>query len=58
MNIRQFHDKRQKKREGIGELTFGKKTKEFMRFLNSQSLLEFLQELTSIEETLIGDPIS
>lgn len=39
-----------------GENRFGPKTKAFMHFLNSQPFLEFLQELTNIEETLIPDP--
>ncbi len=39
-----------------GEHRFGTKTKAFMYFLNSQPFLEFLQRLTNIEETLIGDP--
>lgn len=39
-----------------GEGRFGPKTREFMHFLNSQPFLEFLQELSGIEETLIPDP--
>lgn len=39
-----------------GEHRFGPKTKAFLHFLNSQPFLEFLQELTGIEETLIPDP--
>lgn len=39
-----------------GEYRFGPKTKAFMHFMNSQPFLEFLQELTGIEETLIPDP--
>lgn len=39
-----------------GEFRFGEVTKNFMHFMNSQPMLEFLQELTGIEETLIPDP--
>ena len=39
-----------------GEHLFGPKMKEFMHFMNSQTFLEFLQELTNIEEPLIPDP--
>jgi hypothetical protein len=39
-----------------GEYKFGPLTREFMHFLNSQPFLEFLQNLTGIEETLIPDP--
>jgi len=41
---------------GIADEFFGPKTTEFMNFLNSRTFLEFLQKLTGIEETLIGDP--
>lgn len=39
-----------------GEHKFGPKLKQFMHFMNSQPFLEFLQELTNIEEPLIPDP--
>lgn len=39
-----------------GEYRFGELTKEFMHFLNSQPMLEFLQNLTGIKETLVPDP--
>ena len=39
-----------------GENNFGEKTKELVHFLNSQPFLEFLQELTGIQEHLIPDP--
>lgn len=39
-----------------GEYRFGEVTRNFMHFMNSQPMLEFLQELTGIEETLIPDP--
>lgn len=39
-----------------GEHRFGPKTKALLHFMNSQPFLEFLQELSGIEETLIPDP--
>ena len=39
-----------------GEYRFGPNTREFVHFLNSQPFLEFLQNLTGIQETLIPDP--
>ena len=39
-----------------GENRFGPKAKAFAHFLNSEPFLLFLQELTSIEETLTPDP--
>jgi Rps23 Pro-64 3,4-dihydroxylase Tpa1-like proline 4-hydroxylase len=39
-----------------GEAQFGPNTRRLVHFLNSQTFLEFLQELTGIEETLIPDP--
>lgn len=39
-----------------GEHRFGPMTKSFLHFLNSQTFLEFLQELSGIKETLIPDP--
>ena len=39
-----------------GEYKFGPKLKNFMHFMNSQPFLEFLQELTNIDEPLIPDP--
>ncbi len=39
-----------------GEHKFGPKLRQFMHFLNSQTFLEFLQELTNINEPLIPDP--
>lgn len=39
-----------------GEHKFGPKLKKFMHFMNSQTFLEFLQELTNIDEPLIPDP--
>lgn len=39
-----------------GESNFGQYTKQLVHFLNSQPFLEFLQELSGIEEILIPDP--
>lgn len=50
-----FHDVNQVKLASKGEYRFGPKTKEFMHYLNSQPFLEFLTELTGIEN-LIPDP--
>ncbi len=52
----QFNDPYQKKFAGKGEKSFGPKTRELMYFLNSEPFLNFLQELTGIEEKLFGDP--
>ena len=41
---------------GKSDEFFGEKTREFMQFLNSRDFLIFIQKLTSISETLIGDP--
>ena len=51
-----FNNPNEKKLASRGEYKFGPKTKKFMYFLNSQPFLEFLQQLTNIEEPLIGDP--
>jgi len=50
-----FHDPNQIKLASKGEYRFGPKTLEFMHFLNSQPFLEFLTDLTGIEN-LIPDP--
>ena len=39
-----------------GEAQFGEHTKRLVHFLNSATFLQFLQELTGIEELLIPDP--
>ena len=41
---------------GIADDFFGDNTRAFMNFLNSKIFLEFLQDLTGIDETLVGDP--
>jgi hypothetical protein len=50
-----FNDANQIKLASKGEYKFGPKTLNFMHFLNSQPFLEFLTELTGIEN-LIPDP--
>jgi hypothetical protein len=51
-----YSDDVQVKYGSKGERFFGEKTKAFMHYLNSEPFLNFLQELTGIEETLINDP--
>ena len=41
---------------GIADEFFGENTRNLMNFLNSKIFLEFLQDLTGIDETLVGDP--
>ena len=50
-----YNDANQIKLASKGEYKFGETTKEFMHYLNSQPFLEFLTELTGIEN-LIPDP--
>jgi hypothetical protein len=50
-----YNDANQIKLASKGEYRFGEHTKEFMHYLNSQPFLEFLSELTGIEN-LIPDP--
>jgi len=50
-----FNDPNQVKLASKGEYRFGSKTLQFMHFLNSQPFLEFLTDLTGIEN-LIPDP--
>ena len=51
-----YADSLQRKRAGKGEAFFGPVTQEMMRFLNAEPFLRFLQVLTGIKETLVGDP--
>ncbi|WP_313367183.1 2OG-Fe(II) oxygenase [Sphingobacterium mizutaii] len=51
-----YNDPLQKKLAGNGEELFGPRTKQLMHFLNSEPFLNFVKEITSIEETLFGDP--
>ena len=51
-----YNNPNEKKFASKGETGMGPKTLAFIHFLNSAPFLEFLQALTSIEETLLGDP--
>jgi len=51
-----FNKKNEKKLAGKGEKAFGRETRKFMRFLNSEPFLEFIQTLTGIDEPLLPDP--
>lgn len=51
-----YKNPNEKKLATKGEGKFGEHTKRLTHFMNSQPFLEFLQELTGIEETLIPDP--
>ena len=46
----------EKKLAGKGEANFGPLTRQLMHYLNSEPFLDWLQELTGIEELLIPDP--
>ncbi len=51
-----YDNNNEKKLAGKGEYKLGDISKGFVHFLNSQPFLEFLQELTGIEEILLPDP--
>lgn len=51
-----FDDSKHIKLAGRGEKFFGVNTMMLMHYLNSEPFLIFLQELTGIKETLVGDP--
>jgi Rps23 Pro-64 3,4-dihydroxylase Tpa1-like proline 4-hydroxylase len=51
-----YNDHNQKKFAGKGEQSFKDATRAFMHFLNSEPFLKFVQTITGIEETLLGDP--
>jgi Rps23 Pro-64 3,4-dihydroxylase Tpa1-like proline 4-hydroxylase len=55
-DIIQYDNHNEKKLAAKGEALFGNMTKALTHYLNSQPILEFLQELTGIQETLIPDP--
>jgi len=55
-DVIQYDNANEKKLAAKGESYFGETTRSLAHFLNSQPILEFLQELTGIEETLIPDP--
>ncbi len=51
-----YNNHNEKKLEAKGEKYFSDITKALVHYLNSQPVLEFLQELTGIKETLLPDP--
>jgi hypothetical protein len=51
-----FNSPNEVKLASKGENRFGPKAKAFVHYLNSEPFLLFLQELTSIDETLVPDP--
>lgn len=55
-DVKVYDNKNEKKYEAKGEKYFSDDTKILAHFLNSQPVLEFLQELTGIKETLVSDP--
>jgi len=55
-DIEKFDDYNQKKLATKGEATFGEMTKLLVHYLNSEPVLDFIQELAGIKEKLIPDP--
>lgn len=55
-DVIKYDNHNEKKLAGVGETYFSDNTKAFVHYLNSQPVLEFLQELTGIKETLLPDP--
>lgn len=55
-DIINYDNHNEKKLAAKGERHFSDNTKSFIHYLNSQPVLEFLQELTGIKETLLPDP--
>lgn len=55
-DVIRYDNHNEKKLAAKGEAAFGEKSKMLAHFLNSQPILEFLQELTGIKETLLPDP--
>lgn len=53
---RKYNNAQEKKLMGEGESVLGAKTRQFIHYLNSEPFLKFLQVLTGIDETLLGDP--
>lgn len=51
-----YENPNEKKHATKGDGSFGDQTRKLVYYLNSQPFLEFLQELTGIEETLMPDP--
>jgi len=54
--VQKYDNHNEKKYGAKGEAVFGPTTRQLMHYLNSQPILEFLQELTGIKETLLPDP--
>lgn len=52
----EFNNPKEIKWASKGESTFGPQTRKLMHFLNSESFLDFIQEVSGIKEKLIGDP--
>lgn len=51
-----YENPNEKKHATKGDASFGDNMRKLVYYLNSQPFLEFLQELTGIEETLMPDP--
>ena len=51
-----YNNAREKKVQGVGESNFGPMTQDLMRYMNSETFLKFLSNLTGIAEPLVGDP--
>lgn len=51
-----YDNHNEKKLAAKGESNFGPVTRSLMHYLNSEPVLDFLQQLTGIEETLMPDP--
>jgi 2OG-Fe(II) oxygenase superfamily len=51
-----YNNPNELKLASVGAREFGPRTTELLNFVNSEPFLEFLQELTGIEEALIPDP--
>jgi Rps23 Pro-64 3,4-dihydroxylase Tpa1-like proline 4-hydroxylase len=56
IDIINYDNHNEKKLAAKGEAHFTANTKALVHYLNSQPVLEFLQELTGIKETLLPDP--
>jgi Rps23 Pro-64 3,4-dihydroxylase Tpa1-like proline 4-hydroxylase len=56
INSLKYNNVNEKKFASKGESYFGIFTQQLIHYLQSEPFLKFLQELTSIKETLIGDP--
>lgn len=55
-DIKVYDNHNEKKLEAKGEMHFSETGRLLAHYLNSQPILEFLQELTGIKETLLPDP--